>query len=355
VVMGCSGSEEQAEGDVVIIDEEFDGAESESDSKHKNKIRIDLYVEESDGSSFAKQTVWCDQKMLFIGLIPTAIGLGQKHFKWSAKADDIWQKVTMVAKVDGKAIMPDKHQSLESLKEFQSNSWNKAVLVYQNAKANEGLNEEVNKAAAETVGTIPGSAQIKDEGEKELDLRAGQMKLKVFAAVPAEADDENFKKGGAGSPDESATVMYAVNFWATRKVIVEAVKDAANQGLHHLIPGADFKHVTSYALGDKEHPSTEHPLLDFEISDEIEDLDGFEHDPSWEAHTFILYNEEEDMVSCGLSNFWASVPMMNEYDHGYAGKKDVSHRVAKANTIDHDVENWQQLQAKAYISASAAK
>ena len=190
------------------------------------------------------------------------------------------------------------------------------------------------------------------------------------------------------------------------------------------IPGADFKMVTSYVLGEKPEvnkPNPDHTLLNFEVcrclllhcaqivsfavpsvefdtvlcqaSDEIEDLDGFEE--HMDRLSFMVYNvrrtrmlccislssmsalrcialhcvsdcrsklicvlgvqEAEDKPACNLHNFWALEPMMTNYDdmHGHAAdsKKCVSHRVPKANCIEHEVTDWVKLQTDARAKA----
>jgi hypothetical protein len=245
------------------------------------------------------------------------------------------------------------------LEACKSKSWNRAVLVFNrtdNKKDCFDLNDDQNKAAAEAVKGLPGSAGALQESaeHKDLGLKEGQLQVKVFAAVPAKADGEEFAANGSGCHEEASTVLYQVNFWATRKNIVGAIRDAANEGLTHLIPGADFKMVTSYVLGEKpepDEPNPEHTLLNFEASDEIEDLDGFEEHMN--RLSFVVYNEAEDKPACNLQNFWALEPMMTLYDdpHGHESRKDISERVSKDHVIEHEVSDWVKMQADAKIKA----
>jgi len=352
IAMGCGGSEEQEQEAVHVEDE---------DDCDDGKVGIDLYIEKANASgSFAKQTVMCDPKMLFIGLIPTAITLGQEHGGWNPKAHELWEKITMITSADGAAVFPDRHATLDSLAACKSPGWNNAILVFNrtdNKKDCCDLNDEENKCAAETVAGLPGSAgDVTECDQKDLGIKEGQLQVQVFAAVPAKADGEEFAAAGSGCPEEGSTVMYQVNFWTTRKIIVGAIRDAANEGFHHLIPGADFKMVTSYVLGEKPEvnkPTPGYTLLNFEASDEIEDLDGFEE--HMDRLSFMVYNEAEDKPACNLHNFWALEPMMTEYDdvHGHAAdsKKCITHRVPKANCIEHEVTDWVKLQTDARAKA----
>lgn len=153
-------------------------------------------------------------------------------------------------------------------------------------------------------------------------------------------------------------MVYEVKLWATGKVLVGAIIDAANTAFgakEVKFGGESVKFgwgkdcgelgpeatVTSYVLGD----FGDQDLLKFERSDEIEDVDGF--DENQDNLQFIIYNAaEETKPACDLNNFWADAAMLKKYrcnaDNTHA---NIGERVKPANVIEYLVSDWPALMA----------
>lgn len=63
----------------------------------------------------------------------------------------------------------------------------------------------------------------------------------------------------------------------------------------------------------------------------------------------MIYNEPDDSApACGLTNFWALKPMMDEFDNN---KADLDKRVKPDNKIAHHVEDWACVMEAAHKTA----
>jgi len=219
------------------------------------------------------------------------------------------------------------------------------------------------------VSGLPGTAQsltnTVENPERELDTYAGQIRMSVFAALPASENDEHFCKNESNEHcvQDEHTVVYQVQLWITGKVLVGAIIDAANEAFKSGFSTKIFSGsydatnppkfgwgkdcgelgpeatVTSYVLGD----FGEDDLLKFERSDEIEDVDGY--DENLDNLQFIVYNAVEDgKPSCDLGNFWADAQMMKKYRCKDDGSHvSISERVQKNNVMEYYVPDWPQL------------
>jgi len=323
----CAGNEEQVSTPT--------GNEQVAERPQK---KIDLYVEKKDQhgkSSFAKQSCWCEPQMLFLGLYPTAISLGKKFCGWTDK-DSPWEHLHAVISDQGQTSFPNSHQTISSLPACTDSGWNSCVWIYKSKSAPSQDNSNVSEGIKELCDNPSGEWGA---SEVVLDSLEGQLKVTVVCAVPTTPNDPRFTGEGEGTHEPDATTMYEASFWTTKKCIVEAVKDVANEAMKHLAPGIQLDKVTSYVLGDKDREFDGHPLLEFEGLDEIEDLDGF--DEHLDNLQFILYSEPVDgKTSCGTNNFWALQQMMETYDNS---KADVVTRVREDNKTFHDVENWPKV------------
>lgn len=335
--MGCGGSEEgDDEQGGVTVEEHHDAP-----APQPERCYVRLYVEREAEKDLVVQTCWCEPEMLLVGLLDEAIALAG----WEGKA---WEDVGLaVAGLSSPLDMVTVNHSLSfhapqfKQASLKDGAWGLHVYAFLNTDAEAAA--DALKFASDCPSATPAVAT-----EKELSRRAGQLQVRVFAAVPADPADESF--GGEGKPAEDCsepgkTIVYEAKLWATGKVLVGAIIDAANTALSKVTGGLTFgaaETVTSYVLGDG--GDQEHPLLDFEPSDEVEDLDGFEElvkaSPPRELQ-FIIYNKvEEAKPACQVTNFWGAPAMMAKYQEQAA---DLADRIAPEHTVVYEVPDWVAL------------
>jgi len=332
--MGCGGSEEGEQGEEhsVVVEEE------QKEDLHAHQIQIELYIK-NDENAFVKQSLWCEPEMLFLGLVEQAIGMGG------------WAKDVELASVE--LALPGLDEPLNMITANHSLSYYNAKFKEKSCNVYAYLKDSTEfKDAQKLVTELPGSIQPKLLPELELHRRTAQFQVRVFAAVPACPDDEHFGKSEACDhcvEDGKATV-YEAKLWATNKVVVGAIVDAANTAISKLTNGVSFgggdNTVVSYILGvDKPDEEGDDVLLGFEMCDEIEDVDGFEaNKPNLQ---FVVYNEAtEGAPACDAKNYWGVESMLHTYFIKHKPTKDMRDRVTAGHSVEFEVPNWPELISK---------
>lgn len=347
--MGCGGSEENAEEDVQVEQVDESPAPSQAsapapapsgvdtsapassgvdtnapapaeESSAVRLINVELYVQDSS-ESFCGCIYRCKPEMLFVGLLD--------HAKKLANWEREWEDIGIA--LPGVTEPLDMITVNSPLSRYAPQNPEESMYVY--AYLNDAVTAQ---QAAGVAKSLPVPLE-KPMQEEELDHRAGQLQVRVFAAVPKSVDVSS-----KGPIEEANTTLYQVKLWVTRKVVVGAIVDVANKALSKAANGAVFgkeEGVCSYFLGEDSlglPDSPKPPHLDFELSDEIEDLEGFkEHSSDLQ---FIVYNRGES--ECNVENFWGSPAMVQRYQKE---KVDFGSSVAAQHDVSYEVEDWAPL------------
>eukprot|EP00658_Telonema_sp_P-2_P058067 TRINITY_DN464_c0_g1_i1.p2 TRINITY_DN464_c0_g1~~TRINITY_DN464_c0_g1_i1.p2 ORF type:complete len:346 (-),score=104.56 TRINITY_DN464_c0_g1_i1:362-1399(-) len=339
--MGCGGSEENDTPEDVVVDVHDDDDQEEAQNPRAHLIPVQLFIEQAGGDGYSKQICWCEPEMLWAGLLEHGIQSRNSE-------EDCWEDFEVAVAGAGSPLnmITINHTIGRFAANFKSADFGgfvyKTVCAYLYPKGDgkdKGIADEAVKFASELPGNVKDAQELPDV---DLEKRLGQLQVCVYAAVPVDPNDEAFTKDVTSEHcvERESTTVYCVKMWATRKVVVGAFVDAGNAALSKFV-NVKFgcgEAVTSYALG---HPGGEdHPLLDFEVSDEIEDLDFFEE--AQDRLHFVIYNHAEDgKASCDVKNFWGNRSMIEEYRDK---KQDLAKALVKAeHNVTFDAPDWPAL------------